>query len=483
MVALDTSEQERLEASVQAERLEKRRLEEALAQANLNSQLLRAELESLKSEFGRFKRRKIGSFGGGGDSSVQKPFTFLRRVVVGHGTEFQCRSVVFDSHYGIFLVSRSDGSSHGVVKVSLLDPTGAEFVSLHSSPLRAICSSPHGDGLYLTAASDNLLRLCTMSSNSVLQTWTLPENNSPWSCCFHPKNINQIFVGLSGGLVAVYDLRKAAASAPIFIKILGLKRSNIPIHSLHILELEKDDFYLIGGTMDGPFAQQLKLTDSNQEEIEDIEEEERLSTPSRSRSLTPLSWSSDFGYSGFTCNSVSIDPKTCSIFASFRSLPPAQLQPSRHVIFNFTKTTATTAAPSDDKLQLELQIISPFFEFKSLGSHRMPFKSSFCSTENQNFSCFITDEPSFSGHCYHFSTSNPTYQPSQPSEILSTNAGIPILETCFGKIKKSSKSNFLESAESDNENYSESENNNNETNETFVVGMLTSKNLYIYTSE
>lgn len=413
-----------MEAQIDAHKSECRRLEELLAQANLSAQVLRSEMETLKNELSRLKKRKFPSSEQFEENSRIGPLKFLRRAILGHGTSFQCRTVAFDCHYGIFLVSRSEGeSSGGVVKVSLWDASGSEFVALHDGPVRAIACSPHADGLFLTCATDDRLKLSTMSSNSVLQTWKLPS--SPWSCAFHPGSINHVAVGLSSGQIALYDIRCPVTNPP---RIFKLPESNYPVHSLFIIkrndtgDKKEEKYFLVGATLEGPFAFNLD------------EQEETLNFPF---------WSSNFGYKNFVCCSLSLDASytsksdsagSQSFLASFRSVPPRD--PSRHIIFEF--------------LGCDLKL--PFHEFKSdtLQANKIPFRSVIHDSES-----FVPDETNFSAHRYN-------QLESSPQEILSTNAGTPLIEICAGYVKSPKDAD--------------------DTENSLVIGLLTTKNLYIYTT-
>jgi WD40 repeat protein len=420
-VALDTSEKDRLEAQMEVEKLERRRLEESLAQSNLSSQVLRAELETLRTEISRLKKRKFPQNSSDPTLIPQRsPFKFLRRAILGHGPAFQCRAVAFDPHYGIFLVSRSDGDQiGGVVKVSLWDASGSEFVALHEGHVRAIACSPRGDGLFLTCGTDDRLKLSTMSSNSVLQTWKLAS--SPWSCAFHPDSINHVAVGLSAGQIAIFDLRQPITTPPKIFQ--SPQKSNYPVHSVNIVKIE-NDFILVGATMEGPFS----IAFSEDQTVDN--------------------WVSDFGYKNFACTSLSIDPLERKMFlASFRSVPPRE--PSRHVIFELE---------FQEENERNLKPKLPFSEFKSSceGPNKIPFRSSLiCTAEITEF--FIPDETDYTVQCHQLASIG------SPSEILSTNAGIPIIETCLGKVGKAADE---ESSTS-----------------TIVIGILTSKHLYIYTTQ
>lgn len=206
LVALDTSERDRFEAALQLERKERSRLEEALAAANLQAQLLRAEVDSLKTELQRVRKRRLAESSEAG----RAPLKFLRRCIIGHGPSYSCRSVVFDALYGCFVVIRNDSNSSlfGIVKVSFWDANASEFVALHDDAIRAVAASPHGNGMIATVGADGWVKLATLQSNSVVQKWKLSDGVTGWSVAFHPKNRNLLVVGLSSGQVGLIDLRK-----------------------------------------------------------------------------------------------------------------------------------------------------------------------------------------------------------------------------------------------------------------------------------
>lgn len=488
-------ERDRLEAALAVEQAEKRQLEDALARANIASQVMRAEMEALRGEIARFKKRRLAL----DDpllahvAPVTAPLQFARRVVLGHGGTFQCRTVAFDAHYGILLVTRADAASHqfGIVKVSLWDASGAEFVALHDDAIRAVAASPHGDGLFLTVAADGLLRLSTMTSNSVVQSWRLSAPSGGWSCCFHPHNRNHVFVGMTGGQIARYDLSLPPSAPPEIFTIRGLKRPALPIHSLHVLcASPTSQPLLVGGTMDGPFVHCC---------------------------ATRRDWIGDFGYQGVTCSSVAVDcassSSSSSFLVSFRAIPPS-MQPSRHVLCRLTMDrskppeedgqdgyislidasisensnridcteepgtvdnpiTLSSAAPApstanSEPLPTDDSLVRlPFVEFRSQGGHRTPFKTALFGVTPDVFQCWIAEEASAAAHCYQLDAETPraANDPLPPLEVLATNAGIPILECCVGRVRAPLKSP-----------------DDGPPHLTTIVALLTEKHLYLYTS-
>lgn len=54
---------------------------------------------------------------------------------------------------------------------SLLDPRHTEYVPVHEAAIKDVHFSPRGDGLVLTAGMDKTLRITSVQSNCVVQTY------------------------------------------------------------------------------------------------------------------------------------------------------------------------------------------------------------------------------------------------------------------------------------------------------------------------
>ncbi len=419
LVALDTSEKERFEGALLQERKERARLEEALAGANLQAQLLRAEVDALKSDLQRIKKKRLAAE----SETGRAPLKFLRRCVVGHGSAYACRGVVFDAHYGCFVIIRNDVSTSlfGIVKVNFWDANASEFIALHDDAIRAVATSPHGDGMIATVGADGWVKLATLQSNSVVQKWKLPDSLTGWSIAFNARERSWLVVGLSSGRIGFIDLRKNEVQV---FELKGLKRAGLPVHSLAIF-----GNVLIGGTMDGPFVVNLDSLDE------------------------PV-WYSNFGYQSVACSSVSLNGNF--VLSSFRSLPPNTDQPSRHVI---SVLEDPEAEKENQPLDSTCLVKDQFWEFKSQANHKMPFKSAFLASSD-TFQVFLADELTAAGQCYLLDLTQSEGCPQlMPIEVFPTNAGIPVVDCCVGQVAATGDGDQRE-----------------------VLALLTEKHLYLYSN-
>ena len=57
------------------------------------------------------------------------------------------------------------------IQVSSLDSKHCEFVRIHQKAVRDVAFNNRGDGLLLTASMDKTVRVTSMLSNAVVQTW------------------------------------------------------------------------------------------------------------------------------------------------------------------------------------------------------------------------------------------------------------------------------------------------------------------------
>ncbi|XP_066020492.1 E3 ubiquitin-protein ligase rfwd3.L-like [Pocillopora verrucosa] len=62
-----------------------------------------------------------------------------------------------------------------------------------------------GDGLLLTASMDKTVRVTSMLSNAVVQTYNTPV--PAWSCAWNKDDTNFIYCGLQNGTCLIFDIR------------------------------------------------------------------------------------------------------------------------------------------------------------------------------------------------------------------------------------------------------------------------------------
>lgn len=153
--------------------------------------------------------------------------------------ECQCRGLAFDSYQGMFAVGTcrniTGNKSFGISKVSLLDYSRVEYLSLHEQLVKDISCSPYHDGLLLSTSFDKTLRLSSSQSNTLLLSYKL--DTPGWSCDFDRLDRNIIYVGQADGLVSVFDIRNTKGA----LQRISLGDDAFTVKPIHSLFAQNDD--------------------------------------------------------------------------------------------------------------------------------------------------------------------------------------------------------------------------------------------------
>ncbi|XP_068709134.1 E3 ubiquitin-protein ligase rfwd3.S-like [Montipora capricornis] len=231
--SIDTTERDRALADLEKEREARQRAEEREARALLQYQLTKAECETLGAKLRKQEElvlslqakksmlcskcssecegvsggiRSYGQSTSSQSSMPQKSYILQTSFQV---SQSGARVLAFDQHHAVLVVSKPSPNQlfpgFGVVKVSSLDSKHCEFVQIHQKPLRDVAFSCRGDGLLLTAAMDKTVRVTSILSNTVVQTYNTPA--PAWSCAWNDYDTNYIYCGLQNGTCLIYDVR------------------------------------------------------------------------------------------------------------------------------------------------------------------------------------------------------------------------------------------------------------------------------------
>merc|ERR1719494_35668 len=123
------------------------------------------------------------------------------------------RVMSYDKHNMMLVASKPSPNQlfpgYGVLKVSSLESRTSEYIRIHQKPIRDMTFSPDGDQLLLTASVDKTLKLTSVLSNSVVQSYTCPA--PVWACAWNTSNSNYVYAGPQNGTCCVYDTRKTEA--------------------------------------------------------------------------------------------------------------------------------------------------------------------------------------------------------------------------------------------------------------------------------
>lgn len=374
---MDTSEKDALARQLHEERLAKRIAIEAEAKATVALQVALAELEKTKEELDALKKRLLhyAPDSEGRDSEEIPRFEYFQSFKLSSSPD-ACRCLDFDDYYATFLVSKADpsGKSFGICKISLLDKSVEYVRNLHTAMIRCITHSPFRDGLVLSTGNDQTLALTAMSSNTVLQTYSIPS--AGWSCTFDPFDSNCLIAGLANGSIAIFDLRKTSTTPARLIEP-ALERK-LPIHSLFM----RKPNILIGATMDGPLG---------------VDLESGL-----------LLWSSKFDVQG-ACTSMSVDGN--KMILSYRS---SQMDlPAKCVV-----------AELGDSGSIESHVI-----FETDSSQKVMSRCAILAADSTT-TCFVPDEPTSSLHLYYCKEDTDKFDPYAKIETRSVH---PLLDIKHGE--------------------------------------------------
>lgn len=219
---LDTTELDRTTKQLNLEREERQRCQMEMTILNQRYNLLKAEYEKLKSEFMDLKEvqknmrcePKLGegssSLGGSQTSRLSGGFVLNRVLELGSPTS--CRNLATSAILGMLVISQSQSSlfrGYGVRKVSTMDFKTSEFILIHQGEIRDIAFHSH-DALVLSASLDKSVKLTSVLTNTVVQTYT--QTVEAWSCAWDQDNPNRFYVGLKNGTVALFDLRQTGSA-------------------------------------------------------------------------------------------------------------------------------------------------------------------------------------------------------------------------------------------------------------------------------
>lgn len=213
---MDTTELDRVSKELNAEREKRKRSEVEVVLLNQKYKLLHSDYEKLKAELNDLKevqkkmRCEAPPWHGEGNSrsqSLRSAAGFVLDRVLDLGSTTACRNLATSAILGMLVTSQSQTGifrGFGIRKVSTLDFKFSEFILTHQGEIRDIAFHNH-DALVLSASLDKSVKLTSVFTNSVVQTY--PQPVEAWSCAWNREDANRFYVGLRNGTVSEYDLR------------------------------------------------------------------------------------------------------------------------------------------------------------------------------------------------------------------------------------------------------------------------------------
>ncbi|NWT03641.1 RFWD3 ligase, partial [Mionectes macconnelli] len=245
--ALDTSEQERMRSSLEKEKLFRRQAELESAQSRLQLQVLTDECSKLRRQVQELKalvaQHNVSTsqqacsswpFLPGSLPSSQSQHKYCLEKVFLVSQAGNCRVMAYCDSMSCLVVSQPSPQSTfipgcGVKMISLANLKSSQYVPIHSKQIRGLAFSTRADGLLLSAALDGTLKLTSLATNTVVQTYN--AGRPVWSCCWCLDDTNYVYAGLVNGSILIYDLRDTNSH----VQELVPQRSRCPMVSLSYL--------------------------------------------------------------------------------------------------------------------------------------------------------------------------------------------------------------------------------------------------------
>ncbi|XP_072242612.1 E3 ubiquitin-protein ligase rfwd3.S [Leuresthes tenuis] len=263
--ALDNSEQESLKKSLEQEQSLRRKAELESAQYKLKLQVVtnkygqaQQELQELKALMAQTGRSSVPSSSLStslllsqsqrADGSKTAQYSFSKAVLVSQAGG--CRVLSYCEPLSCLLASQPSPHSTlvpgcGVKKVSVVNMKASQYVPIHSKQIRGLSFNRQNDSLLLSAALDNTIKLTSLLTNTVVQTYN--AGKPVWSCCWCLDNSNYVYAGLSNGSVLIYDTRDTSTH----IQELEPLRSRCPVASLCYVPRAASSSFPCGGLIAG----------------------------------------------------------------------------------------------------------------------------------------------------------------------------------------------------------------------------------------
>ncbi|NXK21690.1 RFWD3 ligase, partial [Arenaria interpres] len=261
--ALDTSEQERMKSSLEKEQLLRKQAELESAQSRLQLQVLTDECSKLRKQVQELKAlvaqhnasasQQPGSsrtfLPGSIPSSQSQRKYHLEKVFVVSQTG-NCRVMAYCDSLSCLVVSQPSPQSTfipgcGVKMMSVANLKSSQYIPIHSKQIRGLAFGRRADGLLLSAALDNTLKLTSLATNTVVQTYN--AGRPVWSCCWCLDDTNYIYAGLVNGSIMIYDLRDTNSH----VQELVPQKSKCPMVSLSYLPRMASASLPYGGILAG----------------------------------------------------------------------------------------------------------------------------------------------------------------------------------------------------------------------------------------
>nr|XP_012805329.2 E3 ubiquitin-protein ligase RFWD3 isoform X1 [Jaculus jaculus]XP_044986141.1 E3 ubiquitin-protein ligase RFWD3 isoform X1 [Jaculus jaculus] len=261
--ALDTSEQERIKSALLKEQKLRKQAELESAQCRLRLQVLSDECSKLHSHVrdleklvmqhrDQWAQPSVGSQSYFNDilpsSKSQHKYLLGKSFTVSQTGN--CRTMAHCDGLSCLVVSQPSPQAsfvpgYGVKMLSTANMKSSQYIPMHGKQIRGLAFSCHSKGLLLSASLDNTIKLTSLETNTVVQTYN--TGRPVWSCCWCLDESSHIYAGLANGSILIYDLRNTSA----YMQELVPQKARCPLVSLSYVPRAASAAFPCGGVLAG----------------------------------------------------------------------------------------------------------------------------------------------------------------------------------------------------------------------------------------
>ncbi|XP_005862680.1 PREDICTED: E3 ubiquitin-protein ligase RFWD3 isoform X1 [Myotis brandtii] len=258
--ALDTSEHERMKSTLLQEQMLRKQAELETAQCRLRLQVLTEECTKLHNRVKDLQKLILqhrdqlllnsqGQFLSGSPSKLpEHKYYFQKTFTVSESGN--CRIMTYCDALNCLVVSQPSPQAtfvpgFGVKMFSTANMKSNQYIPMHSKQIRGLAFGNQSKGLLLSASLDNTVKLTSLETNTVVQTYN--AGRAVWSCCWCLDENNYIYAGLVNGSVLVYDLRNTSC----YVQELVPQKARCPLVSLSYIPRAASAVFPYGGVLAG----------------------------------------------------------------------------------------------------------------------------------------------------------------------------------------------------------------------------------------
>ncbi|OWK15726.1 hypothetical protein Celaphus_00003931 [Cervus elaphus hippelaphus] len=181
-------------------------------------------------------------------SQSQQKYHFQKTFTVSQTGN--CRVMTYCDALSCLVVSQPSPQAaflpgFGVKMLSTANMKSSQYIPMHGKQIRGLAFSSRSKGLLLSASLDSTIKLTSLETNTVVQTYN--AGRPVWSCCWCLDENNYIYAGLVNGSILLYDLRNTSSH----VQELVPQRARCPLVSLSYVPRAASAAFPCGGVLAG----------------------------------------------------------------------------------------------------------------------------------------------------------------------------------------------------------------------------------------